>query len=760
MARTMKDRQDKSKSKSKSNQVNRVKKPIKKQSPKKQLSPTTQKVTRSVSAQSKINHSVSSKKGSSSTGKKKDIITSMTAQILKKVQKQVKSYETNLQKSAEKSKKQKNIKEDEQKNNSQSYDIEKTFDSLNDSAKRKRARQQNNQQKCSSKSPTPQQKNSEKNKLKTCKKLTRSGKQFGEFQIKKNVDIEGVEANSKLKSNKKQAKKAKNQDKKNETIDQEEEGQSQNSQNEFIDQEDATQTIRYRRPNNNLLIRDDSFNKDSSVNNQKNFSFQYHINNDSRNNLFNTSYMQGNATVNTTTASSRGCSMSREDIQSENDSILNPKNSSIFLIRGNNKPKKTVCTKQVPLIFKKPTNIRESIPVVKTKKSELAMDVEQNNQCDKNQEILRKHGSNLEDYCIDSDGKQLVDIVFCCDTTSSMGEYLQATIDYIAAIYKKTKPFEQIIDIKYGFVCYRDHPPEESSYLYRISNLTTPLKTIQFIQQQDAEGGGDTPEAVMDGLYVATSGINWRKNSMKYIIHIADAPPHGDLYTGISGGFLKRSFVWRDGCPCGLTIEKIAKIMNNLQIHYRLIKAGDNMERMAQIFKSCIQHYADIKVDSPQGLDFILSDMVAKQCLSSEDIQNIPLVKKSSKNRSRSHSKNNDDIEHGYYNPDQSFKGINRTYSNNYQAFRNSNQEEEEEEEKQIIIQESQDDCQRKNYHQHSKIYNQSSKENIQRQYDNQQNLKYKANQMSKLPINYKQYTGKIIDRDMYDNQEDLELIS
>lgn len=51
---------------------------------------------------------------------------------------------------------------------------------------------------------------------------------------------------------------------------------------------------------------------------------------------------------------------------------------------------------------------------------------------------------------------------------------------------------------------------------------------------------------------------------MKYIIHIADAPPHGDLYTGVSGGFLKRSFVWRDGCPCGLTIEKIAKIMNSL----------------------------------------------------------------------------------------------------------------------------------------------------------------------------------------------------
>jgi hypothetical protein len=119
----------------------------------------------------------------------------------------------------------------------------------------------------------------------------------------------------------------------------------------------------------------------------------------------------------------------------------------------------------------------------------------------------------------------------------------------------------------------------------------------------------------MDGLYVATAGIKWRKSSRKYIIHIADAPPHGDLYTGVKGGFLQRSFLWHDGCPCGLSIEKIAKSMNKLDIHYRLIRAGKNMSRMSSIFKSYIKHFADVKVNSPDGLDFVLSDMIAKQCL-------------------------------------------------------------------------------------------------------------------------------------------------
>lgn len=39
------------------------------------------------------------------------------------------------------------------------------------------------------------------------------------------------------------------------------------------------------------------------------------------------------------------------------------------------------------------------------------------------------------------------------------------------------------------------------------------------------------------------------------------------------------------------------------------------MEKMAQIFKSCIDHYADVKVDSPEGLDFMFADLIAKQCL-------------------------------------------------------------------------------------------------------------------------------------------------
>jgi hypothetical protein len=94
-----------------------------------------------------------------------------------------------------------------------------------------------------------------------------------------------------------------------------------------------------------------------------------------------------------------------------------------------------------------------------------------------------------------------------------------------------------------------------------------------------ATGGGDGPEAVLDGLYDATNKITWRKDSYKYIFHIADAPPHGKEYVTSGDGF-------PDGCPCKYTISKIAASMKELQIRYKLLKIGSYVNKMADVFKT------------------------------------------------------------------------------------------------------------------------------------------------------------------------------
>ena len=64
----------------------------------------------------------------------------------------------------------------------------------------------------------------------------------------------------------------------------------------------------------------------------------------------------------------------------------------------------------------------------------------------------------------------------------------------------------------------------------------------------EAIGGGDPPEAVLDGMY-SICDLNWSidKATLKYVFHIFDAPPHGRIYSEFNGDRFP------DGCPCHKT---------------------------------------------------------------------------------------------------------------------------------------------------------------------------------------------------------------
>jgi hypothetical protein len=72
-----------------------------------------------------------------------------------------------------------------------------------------------------------------------------------------------------------------------------------------------------------------------------------------------------------------------------------------------------------------------------------------------------------------------------------------------------------------------------------------------WLEQCQAFGGGDVPEAVADGLHV-TLKLSWRAESTKICILIADAPPHGLAPSG--DGF-------PNGCPDGLDPVVIVREM-------------------------------------------------------------------------------------------------------------------------------------------------------------------------------------------------------
>jgi hypothetical protein len=121
----------------------------------------------------------------------------------------------------------------------------------------------------------------------------------------------------------------------------------------------------------------------------------------------------------------------------------------------------------------------------------------------------------------------MLDLVFCMDCTGSMGPYINKAKESIKSIVNKITDKSGCDDLLFGLVAYRDHPPQENTYITKKFNFTNNLETMQnYLIDLKANGGGDGPEALTSALYEINT-LEWRTDSTKIVIIISDAPPHG-----------------------------------------------------------------------------------------------------------------------------------------------------------------------------------------------------------------------------------------
>lgn len=136
----------------------------------------------------------------------------------------------------------------------------------------------------------------------------------------------------------------------------------------------------------------------------------------------------------------------------------------------------------------------------------------------------------------------ILDLAFVMDCTGSMGSYIASATNSIRQIVEDIVALEKS-DIKLALVEYRDHPPQDETFVTRVHDFTESVKeTKKWLENCSAEGGGDAPEAVADGLHEALK-LGWRENSTKICVLISDAPPHGLGGSGDS---------FPNGCPNGI----------------------------------------------------------------------------------------------------------------------------------------------------------------------------------------------------------------
>ena len=116
-----------------------------------------------------------------------------------------------------------------------------------------------------------------------------------------------------------------------------------------------------------------------------------------------------------------------------------------------------------------------------------------------------------------------MDLVLGVDTTGSMGDemdYLQAELDSIVTRLKREAGN---LDLRIGLVVYRDAGDD---YVTRSFPLASNIRSVrETLSQQEANGGGDVPEAV-DRAMLEAERMQWRPEAAKAMLLIADAPPH------------------------------------------------------------------------------------------------------------------------------------------------------------------------------------------------------------------------------------------
>src|SRR3954470_8792571 len=94
--------------------------------------------------------------------------------------------------------------------------------------------------------------------------------------------------------------------------------------------------------------------------------------------------------------------------------------------------------------------------------------------------------------------KPKVEVVFCLDTTGSMGGLIEGAKQKIWAICNQVASGKPTPDLRVGLVAYRDRG---DAYVTRVIDLTDDLDDIhKQLMGFRAEGGGDEPESVNQAL--------------------------------------------------------------------------------------------------------------------------------------------------------------------------------------------------------------------------------------------------------------------
>lgn len=121
-----------------------------------------------------------------------------------------------------------------------------------------------------------------------------------------------------------------------------------------------------------------------------------------------------------------------------------------------------------------------------------------------------------------------MDVVFCVDTTGSMGDEIEVIREQLLKMVDEIKKGNPAPRVRFGVVAYKDRGDEYVTKKYDFSDNIQ--DTQEVINSLKASGGGDYEENIYEALKVSVEGMNWdtSKKVRKIVFIIGDASPHRD----------------------------------------------------------------------------------------------------------------------------------------------------------------------------------------------------------------------------------------
>lgn len=130
----------------------------------------------------------------------------------------------------------------------------------------------------------------------------------------------------------------------------------------------------------------------------------------------------------------------------------------------------------------------------------------------------------LQDY-VNELGRRDIDLAICLDCTASMSGEIAAAQGGIDDMMLFAR--DMVASLRVALVAYRDRRDEFET---KAGDFTTSIEEARRrLWQLEADGGGDTPEAVYPALRIAYMQLSWIRDHVKVLVLVGDAPPHVGL---------------------------------------------------------------------------------------------------------------------------------------------------------------------------------------------------------------------------------------